>query len=170
MMKSKKVRWPGFLCLVGLLLSAGFAQGTDSNDILSQPHVRILLFSGRPNPTINLSADDLRRLLRSVGEMPIDRLGKKENVWPNKSGYTGFMVIIPSATPPDHQILMVYGKAVELRTFTPATGKESTAVFRRDDGYSLENDLVKRFLAKPDLPPDLKALITKEVPAARAKK
>jgi hypothetical protein len=87
--------------------SAGAAEGSEA------PQVRVLIYSGRPNPTFSLTPEQSEHVRQLVAAAQPDPEFRGESVLPSILGYNGLLVEGGKAGLPAS--LAVYGGRIEVR-------------------------------------------------------
>ena len=107
--------------------SAGAAEGSDA------PQVTVLIYSGRPNPTFSLTAEQSEHVRQLVAAAQPDPEFRGESVLPSILGYNGLLVEDGRGGLPAS--LAVYGGRIEVRD---QEGKKFLS-----DGGALESFLLE---------------------------
>lgn len=150
--------------LTALLAVALVACGTavsaqDRSD--DEVTLTVLLYSGRPNPSVGLDDDAVARLAEMLGEVPEDEQSRRRgSVLPSILGYNGVLVNNPGGRPGLPRRLAVYGGAAEL------IGDRGSKRFVRDTGGAIESFLLEVAEERDALDPDQ----TEAIRAARDEK
>lgn len=97
------------LVILGVLVLAACASRSDGEAEGGGPRVTVLIYSGRPNPTFSLTAEQAERVRQLVAAAQLDSAFRGESVLPSILGYNGLLIEgLPAS-------LAVYGGKVEVQ-------------------------------------------------------
>ncbi|MGH3371295.1 MAG: hypothetical protein ACRDPR_14995 [Nocardioidaceae bacterium] len=132
----------GFFCvprggvrLAGYLATLAAVDRTDDRTV-----VRLLVFSGRPDPEWVLDPDEEAALLAKLGAARAGTRVTAQQSGRSRLGYRGFQIDRPGRTPGTREVTTVHGGVVsEVRT---------TGLDQRADDHDIEQDLLEQARAR----------------------
>jgi hypothetical protein len=135
MRRSSSAMLVALTALMMVLALAACASKSDGAAEGDRPQVTVLIYSGRPNPTFTLTAEQTERLRQLLAAAQPDPEFRGESVLPSILGYNGLLVQggtggLPAA-------LAVYGGRVEVHDREDKEGKRFLS-----DGGALETFLL----------------------------
>ncbi len=154
----RKVRFhPMWLVLP--LLATGLFGWSEASAQAGEEGVQltVLIYSGRPNPTMQLDQGAVARLEEMLAASPANADFDADTVVPSILGYTGLLIENPSGRGKLPPRLMVYKGNLE--------SQNGGTRFLSDENGSLEGFLVETALASGQLDADVAKVLRSEVPA-----